>query len=86
MFFMMVGWHVWGKAEPVGRDVTGNDAREFAARRRRWSTSTPVRTETDQKIPGGAPPSGGGRLPDRPPAGAGGRIIELEKDKTYACT
>ena len=83
MFFMMVGWHIYGK-QNLSTETYRITPDAFVAKAQAVVDKYTVREETagDEKIPVVAPPPGGdvylvGRL------WAWWPIIELEKDKTY---
>jgi len=81
MFFMMVGWHIYGK-QNLSTETYRTKPEQFMAKTQAMVDKYTVRTETDEKIPVVAPPAGSdvyllGRL------WAFWPILELEKDKTY---
>ena len=81
LFFMMVGWHIWGK-QNLSTETYRTKPEQFMAKTQAMVDKYTVRTETDEKIPVVAPPAGSdvyllGRL------WAFWPILELEKDKTY---
>ncbi len=81
MFFMMVGWHVWGK-QNLSTETYRSTPDKYQAKVQAMVDKYTVRTETDEKIPVVAPPPGTdvyllARLWAFYP------ILELEKDKTY---
>ncbi|MEB2317947.1 MAG: cytochrome C oxidase subunit II [Pseudomonadota bacterium] len=81
MFFMMVGWHIWGK-QNLSTETYRTTPEMFMAKTQAMVDKHTVRTETDLDIPVVAPPPGSdvyliGRLWSFWP------ILELEKDKTY---
>ena len=81
MFFMMVGWHIWGK-QNLSTETYRTTPEMFAAKTQAMVDKYTVRTETDQKIPVVAPPPGSdvyliARLWNFWP------ILELEKGKSY---
>jgi cytochrome c oxidase subunit 2 len=81
MFFMMVGWHIYGK-QNLSTETYRTTPEMFAAKAQAVVDKYTVRTETADKIPVVAPPPGSdvyliARLWNFWP------IIELEKDKTY---
>ncbi len=81
MFFMMVGWHIWGE-QNLSTETYRTTRELFTQKTQAMVDKYTVRTETDQKIPVVAPPPGSdvyliARLWSFWP------ILELEKDKTY---
>ena len=81
MFFMMVGWHIWGD-QNLSTETYKTTPAQFAEKTQAMVDQYTVRTETDQNIPVVAPPPGSdifliARLWNFWP------ILELEKDKTY---
>ena len=81
LFFMMVGWHIWGK-QNLSTETYRTTPDKFMAKAQAVVDKYTVRTETDEKIPVVAPPPGSdvyllGRLWSFWP------ILELEKGKTY---
>ena len=81
MFFMMVGWHVYGE-QNLSNETYRTTPEKFAAKTQAMLDKYTVRTETDDKIPVVHPPEGAdvyliARLWNWWP------IIELEKGKTY---
>jgi cytochrome c oxidase subunit 2 len=81
MFFMMVGWHVWGN-QNLSTETYRTTPDKFMAKVQAMVEQHTVRTETDEKTPVVAPPPGSdiyllARLWAFYP------ILELEKDKTY---
>ena len=81
LFFMMVGWHIWGK-QNLSTETYRTNPGQFMAKAQAVVDQYTVRTETDMNIPVVAPPPGSdvyllGRLWDFWP------ILELEKDQTY---
>jgi cytochrome c oxidase subunit 2 len=81
MFFMMVGWHVWGK-QNLSTETYKTTPEMFSAKTQAMVDKYTVRTETDQKVPVVAPPPGSdiymiARLWNFWP------ILELEKGKSY---
>ena len=81
MFFMMVGWHIWGK-QNLSTETYRTTRELFTEKTQAMVDKYTVRTETDQKIPVVAPPAGAdvfliARLWDWWP------ILELEKGKSY---
>ena len=81
MFFMMVGWHIWGK-QNLSTETYRTTPEMFTAKTQAMVDKYTVRTETDQKIPVVAPPPGSdvyliARLWNFWP------ILELEKGKSY---
>ena len=81
MFFMMVGWHIYGK-QNLSTETYRTKPDAFVAKAQAVVDKYTVRTETEEKIPVVAPPPGGdvylvARLWSWWP------IIELEKGKTY---
>jgi len=81
MFFMMVGWHVWGD-QNLSTETYRTTPEKFMAAAQEMVDHYTVRTETEQQIPVVAPPPGSdvyvvARLWNFWP------ILELEKGKTY---
>ena len=81
MFFMMIGWHVWGR-QNLSTETYRTKPEQFVAKTQAMVDKYTVRTETDEKIPVVAPPPGSdvymlARLWAFHP------ILELEKGKTY---
>ena len=81
MFFMMVGWHIYGK-QNLSTETYKTTPEKFAAQAQAAVDKWTVRTELEQKIPVVAPPEGAdvymiARLWNFWP------ILELEKGKTY---
>ncbi|MEP7283099.1 MAG: cytochrome C oxidase subunit II [Rubrivivax sp.] len=81
MFFMMVGWHIYGK-QNLSTETYKTTPDLFAAKTQAMVDKYTVRTETDDKIPVVAPPPGSdvyliARLWNFWP------ILELENGKTY---
>jgi cytochrome c oxidase subunit 2 len=81
MFFMMVGWHVWGK-QNLSTETYKTTPEMFTAKAQAMVDKYTVRTETEQKVPVVAPPPGSdvfmiARL------WAFWPILELEKGKSY---
>ena len=81
LFFMMVGWHIWGK-QNLSTETYRTTPDRYMPKTQAMVDKYTVRTETDEKIPVVAPPAGSdvyllGRL------WAFWPILELEKDKTY---
>ena len=81
MFFMMVGWHIYGK-QNLATETYKVNPEDFAKRAEAFANQHTVRTETDQNIPVVAAPEGSdvymiARLWNFWP------ILELEKGKTY---
>jgi len=81
MFFMMVGWHIYGK-QNLSTETYKTTPEMFSAKTQAMVDKYTVRTETDQNIPVVRPPEGSdiyliARLWSWWP------ILELEKDKTY---
>jgi len=81
MFFMMVGWHIWGN-QNLSTETYRTTPDKFMAKTQEMVDKYTVRTETDEKIPVVKPPPGSdiymlARLWSFYP------ILELEKDKTY---
>mgnify|MGYP006048185299 FL=1 len=81
MFFMMVGWHVWGK-QNLSTETYRTTPDQFMPKVQAMVDKYTVRTETDEKIPVVAPPPGSdvyllARLWAFYP------ILELENGKTY---
>jgi cytochrome c oxidase subunit 2 len=81
MFFMMIGWHIWGK-QNLSTETYRTTPAQFMAKAQAMVDQYKVREETDEKIPVVKPPPGSdvymlARLWSFYP------ILELEKDKTY---
>ena len=81
MFFMMVGWHIWGK-QNLSTETYRTTPEMFTAKTQAMVDKYTVRTETADKIPVVAPPPGSdiylvASLWKFWP------ILELEKGKTY---
>jgi cytochrome c oxidase subunit 2 len=81
MFFMMVGWHVWGR-QNLSTETYRTTPDKFQARVQAMVDKYTVRTETDEKTPVVKPPPGSdvyllARLWAFYP------ILELENGKTY---
>jgi cytochrome c oxidase subunit 2 len=81
MFFMMVGWHIWGK-QNLSTETYRTTPDIFAAKAQAMVDKYTVRTETADKIPVVAPPPGSdvylvARLWNFWP------ILELQAGKTY---
>jgi cytochrome c oxidase subunit 2 len=81
MFFMMIGWHLWGR-QNLSTETYRTTPDLFAAKAQAMVDKYTVRTETADKIPVVAPPPGSdvyliARLWNFWP------ILELEKGKTY---
>ena len=81
MFFMMVGWHIYG-SQNLSTETYRTTPERFTAKTQAMVDRWTVRTETADKIPVVHPPEGAdvyliGRLWNWWP------IIELEKGKTY---
>ena len=81
MFFMMVGWHIFGK-QNLSTETYKTTPEKFTVATQAMVDKYTVRTETDEKIPVVAPPEGSdvyliSRLWNFWP------ILELEKGKTY---
>jgi cytochrome c oxidase subunit 2 len=81
MFFMMVGWHIWGQ-QNLSTETYRTTPDRFAAKTQAMVDKYTVRTETDDKIPVVAPPPGSdvyliARLWNFWP------ILELQAGKTY---
>ena len=57
MFFMMVGWHIWGK-QNLSTETYRTKPEMFAAKAQAMVDKYQVRTETAQNIPVVAPPAG----------------------------
>ena len=81
LFFMMVGWHIFGK-QNLSTETYKTTPDKFTASTQAMVDKYTVRTETDEKIPVVAPPEGSdvyliARLWNFWP------ILELEKGKTY---
>ena len=81
MFFMMIGWHIWG-SQNLSTETYRTTPQQFTEKAQAMVDQYTVRTETEQKIPVVAPPPGGdvymlARLWNFWP------IVELEAGKTY---
>ena len=81
MFFMMVGWHMYGK-QNLSTETYKTTPEKYQAQAQAFVDKYTVRTETDQKIPVVAPPPGSdvymvARLWSWWP------ILQLEANKTY---
>jgi cytochrome c oxidase subunit 2 len=81
MFFMMVGWHVWGN-QNLSTETYRTTPDKFMANVQAMVDKYTVRTETDEKTPVVAPPPGSdvyllARLWSFYP------ILELEQGKSY---
>ncbi len=81
MFFMMIGWHVWGK-QNLSTETYRTNQEKFVAKTQAMVEQYTVRTETDEKTPVVAPPPGSdvyliARLWNFYP------ILELQNGKTY---
>ncbi len=81
MFFMMVGWHIWG-SQNLSTETYRTTPQQFTEKAQAMVDQYTVRTETEQKIPVVAPPPGSdvymlARLWNFWP------ILELEAGKTY---
>ena len=81
MFFMMVGWHIYGN-QNLSTETYKTTPDAFAAKAQVMVDKYTVRSETDAETPVVAPPAGSdvyliARLWNFWP------ILELEKDKTY---
>lgn len=81
MFFMMIGWHIWGK-QNLSTETYKSTPAQFQAKVQAMVDKFTVRTETEEKIPVVAPPPGSdvyllARLWAFYP------ILELENGKTY---
>ena len=81
MFFMMVGWHIWGK-QNLSTETYRTKPDQFMAKVQAGVDKYTVRTETDEKTPVVKPPAGSdvymlARLWAFYP------ILELEAGKTY---
>lgn len=81
MFFMMIGWHIWGK-QNLSTETYRTTSEKFMASTQAMVDRYKVREETDEKTPVVKPPPGSdvymlSRLWAFYP------ILELEKDKTY---
>ena len=81
MFFMMIGWHVWG-SQNLSTETYRITPDKFMAKTQAMVDKYKVREETAEKIPVVAPPPGSdvyllGRLWSFYP------ILELETGKTY---
>ncbi len=81
MFFMMIGWHIWGQ-QNLSTTTYRTTPEMFTAKTQAMVDKYTVRTETAEKIPVVAPPPGSdiyliARLWNFWP------ILELEKCKTY---
>ncbi len=81
MFFMMVGWHIWGD-QNLSTETYRTTREQFTEKTQAMVDKYTVRTETEQNIPVVAPPPGSdiyliARLWNFWP------ILELEQGKTY---
>jgi cytochrome c oxidase subunit 2 len=81
MFFMMIGWHVWGR-QNLSTETYRTTPDKFSAKSQAMIDQYTVRTETADKIPVVAPPPGSdvyliARL------WAFWPILELQNGKTY---
>jgi len=81
MFFMMVGWHIWGN-QNLSTETYRTTPDKFMAKAQAMVDKYKVREETDEKIPVVAPPAGSdvylvARL------WAWWPMLELENGKTY---
>ncbi len=81
LFFMMVGWHIWG-SQNLSTETYRTRPDQFMAKVQEMVDKYTVRKETEDEIPVVAPPAGAdvyllGRLWNFYP------ILELEKGKTY---
>lgn len=81
MFFMMVGWHIWGN-QNLSTETYRTTPDKFMAKTQAMVDKYTVRTETDEKTPVVKPPPGSdvymlARLWAFYP------ILELEAGKTY---
>ena len=81
MFFMMIGWHIWGK-QNLSTETYRTTPEMFTVKTQAMVDKYTVRTETAEKVPVVAPPPGSdiyliARLWNFWP------ILELEKGKTY---
>ena len=81
LFFMMVGWHIWG-IQNLSTETYRTRPDQFMAKVQDMVDKYTVRKETEEDIPVVAPPAGSdvyllGRLWNFYP------ILELEKGKTY---
>ena len=81
LFFMMVGWHIWGD-QNLSTETYRTTPDKFMAKAQAVVDKYTVRTETDQNVPVVAPPPGSdvymlGRLWSFWP------ILELEKGQSY---
>jgi cytochrome c oxidase subunit 2 len=81
MFFMMVGWHIWGK-QNLSTETYRTTPDKFMAKTQAMVDQYTVRTETDAKVPVVKPPPGSdvylvARLWSFYP------ILELENGKSY---
>jgi cytochrome c oxidase subunit 2 len=81
MFFMMIGWHIWGK-QNLSTETYRTTAEQFQTKVQAMVDKHTVRTETDEKTPVVKPPPGSdvyllARLWAFYP------ILELEANKTY---
>ena len=81
MFFMMIGWHIYGK-QNLSTETYKTTREMFTAKTQAVVDKYTVRTETEQNIPVVHPPVGSdvyliARLWQWWP------ILELEKDKSY---
>jgi cytochrome c oxidase subunit 2 len=81
MFFMMVGWHIWGR-QNLSTETYRTTPEQFSVKAQAMVDRWTVRTETELNVPVVAPPPGSdvyllARLWSFWP------ILELEKDRTY---
>jgi len=81
MFFMMVGWHIWGN-QNLSTETYRTTPERFMAKTQAMVDKYTVRYETDERIPVVAPPPGSdvylvARLWSFWP------ILELQKGQTY---
>lgn len=81
MFFMMIGWHIWGN-QNLSTETYRTTPDKFMAKTQAMVDKYTVRTETDEKTPVVKPPPGSdvymlARLWSFYP------ILELEVGKTY---
>ena len=81
MFFMMIGWHIWGK-QNLSTETYRTTPEMFTVKTQAMVDKYTVRTETAEKVPVVAPPPGSdiyliARLWNFWP------ILELENGKTY---
>ena len=81
MFFMMIGWHIWGR-QNLSTETYRTTAEKHSAKVQAMVDQYTVRTETDAQIPVVAPPPGSdvyliARLWNFWP------ILELKQGETY---